>query len=358
MSSRKLLALIIIIVILAAIAATFEWFGGFAPNPAKSTESRAVTASFNDNDFSGALSHIDSQLLQNPNDADLLIQKASTLAQEGSLTFKEQEYGQQAIQLAQQALAINPQSDEAWRIIGYANEIMQNYPAAHEAYQKSLAINPNNAATISQEAHAYDLQGDLQKADAGYRKALSIDPGLDQASMGLARIDVSEKDYAGALALYEQTAQATQNHRLKAEALYSAGVILGAQGDHAQAEQLMQTAITIDPAYPLGFVGLGTEQFALAIASSSQLSAQDRSYLVAASFDSLRQAIALNPDQASASLQLGLELAAVGQKDTALKAFEAAKSAAVNDITLNAIDKERLQAQADAAIKTAASSNK
>jgi cytochrome c-type biogenesis protein CcmH/NrfG len=110
----------------------------------------AVTA-FNQNDFATAIADSDTLLASDHNNIDALLAKAITLAQKGSIEFKEAEYGTQAIVVAQQALAIDPKNSEAWRIIGYANEIQQKYDEAHTAYAKSIALNPKNVAAISDD---------------------------------------------------------------------------------------------------------------------------------------------------------------------------------------------------------------
>ena len=305
---------------------------------------------FDNNDLDGAIAVTNNILSINPNDIQALLAKASALAQKGSLEFKEQEYGLQAIAVARQVLALDPKNSEAWRIIGYANEIIQNYPAAHDAYAQSLAINPKNALTISQEAHAYDLQGELAKAETGYRAALAIDPALDQAQMGLARVLLAQQNTDAALSIFRQVFSETSNVRLKAEAAYSAGNILGASNDKASALQFMEQATTIDPSYPLGWLGLGTQLFAEISDTSSGLTPNQRNDLWTKSLDALEKAINLDPNQALASYQLGVELAAAGQKGDALKIFAAAKQAVPRDITLTASEKQQVLSMTSSAI--------
>ena len=88
-------------------------------------------------------------------------------------------------------------------LIGYSNEIMQNYPAAHDAYAKT-DDGPLDALTIGQQAHAYDLQDEIAKAEAGYRAALAIDPALDQAQVGLARVLLTQGKTDEALTLFKK----------------------------------------------------------------------------------------------------------------------------------------------------------
>ncbi len=353
MSSSSLITLggaLAVIIILGALAWVSVLLKGVAPlSPAPSASIAASSQqylqdahqAYERNDFSTAISDADAALAQNPTDVSALVAKATYLAQKGSLTFNEKEYGAQAITVAQQALAIDPQSAEAWRVIGYADEIMQNYAAAEAAYEKSLALDPQNALTLSQQAHAFDLQGNTAKAEAGYRAALTIDPTLDQAKMGLAGILVQNGDLTDALPLYAATSHDSPNTRVRAEAAYSAGMIDNALKQLAEAEHLMQSATFIDPAYPLGWVGLGVVLFNEAIATSSDLSATSRQSLVSASLQSLEKAIGLNQYQSAAYYQMGVELAALGQP-TAAKFLDEAATIVPTDITLSVPEKQAL----------------
>jgi|GEM_PF-7107008 tetratricopeptide (TPR) repeat protein len=313
-------------------------------------------AAFNSNDFASAINDANTVLAKDPNNVQALIAKASALAQEGSLTFQEQTYGAQAIAVAEQALTIDPQNPDAWRIIGYANEIMQNYPAAQLAYQQSLAIDPQNAQTLSQQAHAYDLQGNIAQAEAGYKAALAIDPTLDQAQMGLGRTLMDQNDLTDALAAFEAAGNSTQNVRVRAEAAYSIGVIESMRGDLSGAAASMGLATTSDPTYPLAWTGLGSIEFAQAIATSSALTLEERNTLITSSFEDLQHALQINPNQSEALFLLGSELAGVGQNASAVQVLQQAEKAAPNDITLNASDKTSMLTRIKAVLATISSS--
>jgi tetratricopeptide (TPR) repeat protein len=342
-----LLAILIVIALVAYGVARFVVPS--LPNSAVTKDLQAAQSAYNSNDFSAAIDNADAVLAIDPNNVQALIAKATALAQEGSVTFQEQMYGTEAIAVAQQALAIDPQNADAWRIIGYANEIMQNYTAAEAAYEKSLAIDPNDALTLSQQAHSYDLQGDVTKAEAGYKAALLIDPTLDQAEMGMARIYSDTHDFALALPLFESVASSTQNARTRAEALYSAGAINSSQGNDAAAMTLFTKSATADATYPLPLVGIAAEQFGEAIGASSTLTDADRANLLQISMSTLQNALKTDPDLTTAAYQAGVELAAMGQQAQALQLFDEAQRIAPLDITLSAAEKQAVLAQITAA---------
>ena len=70
------------------------------------------------------------------------------------------------------------------------------------------------------------------------------------------------------------------------------------------------------------------------------------------SLSALEKAISLNPNQSLASYQLGIELAASGQKDSALKILAEAKDAAPRDITLTASEKQQVLSAISRVIST------
>ena len=309
---------------------------------------QAVQGAYNQNDFQAAIAAADAVLASDPQNVDALLAKALSLAQEGSLQFRENELAPQAIALAQQALAVQPDNADAWRIIGYSYEIMQQYDQAHAAYAKSLAIDPRSAITLSQEAHAYALQGELDKARAEYQQALAIDPSLEQARLGIAKL-ASSQDAASSIALLESIASTTPNVRLQAESLYSAGVLQLGLGQLQAAQQSMEGAIAADASYPLAYVGRATVSYDLAIATSSARTATQRAALLAQSFQDLETALGLNQNQTIALYQYGMELGSIGQKDTALKFLSEALLALPKDITLASNEKADMQQQISAA---------
>lgn len=329
--------LLIGVVVLLALAIVI--YSLYRP-PQKSIQPIAdYTEAFNGGDIAAAIDSIDRQIPQDPQNPVLYVAKAGALAQEGNLASQQTTYGPRAILEAQKALALDPKNDEAWRMIGYAYESMQNYPAAHAAYEKAIALNPKNAAAISADAHAYDLEGDLVKAERGYRKALSISPSFAHAHMGLGRILVRKGNVDDALQQFQIVFRMSANARLKAEAAYSSGVVESGKGNRAAAENSMSAAIGADASYAPGWTGLGAVLFSRVMATSSPMTLDQRNTMMTASIDHLKKAISLDPNQSDALIQLGIELATVGQTKSALQILAEAKRAVPEDISLAADDK-------------------
>lgn len=304
---------------------------------------------FDTNNFVSGLAHYEHALASEPTNITLLLGKAALIAQQGSLNFDEERAARETIDIAQQVLALDPKNSDAWRLIGYAHEITQDYSAAHGAYAKSLELNPDNALTISQQAHAYDLEGRVAKADAGYRAALALAPDLDQALALRARSLVRSGRVTEALTTFERIAQHAKNVRIRAEALYSMGALLSAEGNHADAEQRFNSAIAADATFPLAYVGLASQEFLRA--NSQAITKTERAALVRSSFTHLQRALQLNPLQSVAAYQLGFQSMLLGNRDAARHIFKSARIAAKRDVTLSAPEKTTVLKEIDSALE-------
>lgn len=340
-------ALVIVVVVLVAMFAKGAFRNSvFNATPAATLED--VTRAFNDNDFDGALVNIDSVLTESSADVAALLTKAAILAQRGSLTFTERAGADQALALTTRVLALDPKNQDAWRITGYAYEIMQNYDLAHIAYRKAIALAPGDAAAISQQAHAWDLEGKTEFARSGYTQALSINPALVQARVGLARIAVLDHRLDDALGHLTQAASSSVNARDAAEAYYSMGEIHYALGRLPAALDNMTSAVAADSSYPLALVGFAKMQFRAASDPASTQTDKQRTMLARNSFTLLKRALAINPKQSLAFLEIAEELLAIQQPGQARALLTQALAVIPDDITLSATDKARITAKVEA----------
>lgn len=332
-----------------AYSITHEYFKHWAQNKM----ARALVA-FDANELDSALALADEVLAKDPDNVKALLFKATVLAQKGSLEFKEAEYGTQALALAEKALTIEANNPEAWRLIGYSHEIMQQYEEAHAAYARAIEIDPDNPLVIAQDAHAYMLQGNSDKAEAGYRRALALDPTLEAAGIGLARSLAGYEEIDDSIAQYESIVQTSRNVRLQAEAAYSAAMLYRVKDDIENAEKYMSLATTLDSSYALGWMGLGGVKFTQSLnLSPDQKNYEEKKRLVTESFGYLQKAITLNPNQAAAHFQLGIQLIAIGNFDQGIEILEKTKTVVPNDITLPASEKTSMLQRIDSAIESA-----
>ena len=340
-----IIATAVAVLVIAAIL--IGWFA-YPSSSAQTTQALDnATNAFNQNNFQAALKVTNGLLAKDPHNVQALITKATILAQEGSLQFKEQQYGTQAQQLAQQAIALAPKSSEAYRILGYSYEIRQMYPQAHQAYETAIKLDPKNALAIFDEAHAYDLQGSTTEAAAGYQDALTIYPNLAAAHRGLGRILVGEGDLPGALQQFKNAYAETVNLHSKSAAAYSIASIELALGDIKAASDFASESTKLDPTYPLAWTGLGMVRFHQALASTTASSS--RQTLIQQSLSDLNKAITLNPDQSLAHLQFAIELASLGETANAINILKKDAAIVPNDITLSSLQKKNMLLRIEAA---------
>ncbi len=157
---------------------------------ADSTEKQNILYDFNQ--FDDLLAYYEDLYEGKKQDVQFLNSYALTLVQKGSLEMQEKVYGQKALALADEVLAMESKNAEALYIRGYANEIQENYAEALSAYDQALEINSENALVISQKGHAYRLMGEYEKAKEYFQQALAIDPDLPHALLNLGNVFLSE----------------------------------------------------------------------------------------------------------------------------------------------------------------------
>lgn len=343
----SLVAVIVVVIGLAVLLSFAKTRMGDAPGigRARAGALEQSYAAFDAGNPDGALAAAENALAAYPANIAALLAKAAALSEKGSLTYQEEAYGVQAIAVAQEVLRLDPASAEAWRQIGYANEIMQRYDEAHDAYAKALELAPNNALAAAGDAHAWDLQGDMQKAEAGYRQALAMNPNLVLARIGLARALLYGNKPEEALQLYGAVAGSEgATVRQRAEAAYSAGAIQEGRGQYEDAEAAFRYAAGTDPTYPLGWVGLSQVAFRKGVDKNAPLSKDERIAYMQEALGSAQQAISLNPNQSAAHYQLGLELAVLGQRDDAKMVLRQTIEGIIpRDISLSAAGKEAMK---------------
>lgn len=333
----------VVIVVAVIILGTFYYVyykqsGGpalFGDGVAKSIDD------FNKNDLEGAIKNADNVLAKDPNNINALLLKSASLAQQGSLRFQEEEFGTQAIAVADQALSVDSENAEAWRIKGYAYESMQEYDQAFAAYNKAISLDPQNALAYASRGHAYYLIGNYVRAKADQQKALSIDPDLTLALSNLGRIFITEGDYAGATSNLNKALSLETNVRFKAEIEGLLGSIDIIQGNFASAKTHYQNSLNYDQTLAASWVGLANAKFLTLpkVVPKDQASIDAFSASVASIFSDLEKATKINPNQTSAYVITGRLLGALGENEAALGVLRHALEVVDNDITLGTIEK-------------------
>jgi len=338
---KKLEIIIVIAVILLGAAYYFYYKQTGLSGPFSKGGITQSIDNFNKNNLDAAIKSADGVLANNPNNIEALLAKSASLAQKGSLSFREEEFGTQAIAVTEQVLAVDSTNAEAWRIKGYAYESMEQYDQAFAAYNKAILLDPQNALAYSTRGHAYYLTGESAKAKADYQKALSLDPNLTHALINIGRVFITEGNYTGAIANLNKAVPLESNLRFKAEAEQLLGTAYNAQGEFATARAHFQNALDYDATLATAWVGLANATF-LSLPTNmpdNQAARDDFNQKVGSIFAALEKATQINPNQTSAYIITGRLLGTLGSTDAALDVLKHALTIVDTDITLGAVEK-------------------
>jgi tetratricopeptide (TPR) repeat protein len=193
----------------------------------------------------------------NPEDIDSLLLLAATYAQKGSAEFKEEEYGQKAIETTNEVLRIDPKNSEAYRIQGYAYEIQNMWARATTAYEKAIQLDPKNASAYANRGHMYDLLGNFESAREDYAKAIELDPNESHALFNLARLEARAENYDMAKELLTRTLEVTTSNGRKAEIYQVLANISLSSKNYGEALAYVNEAISLNPNLPVAYVTRG-----------------------------------------------------------------------------------------------------
>lgn len=350
-SNKKTLVFASIGIIL--VAAFVGWYL-VTSHPIDNTTYNTIIATseeaFNAGNVDTSITELETLLNQKINDtykAGVMVALASAYAQKGSLEFNEQEYGQKALQMIEQALQLQPDNSDAYRVQAYAYEIMEQYAQAIDSYQTAIKINPYNAMAYSGLGHAHDLMGNIAQAKLALEEAIRLDPALDHALYNLARVYFAERNAAMAQQYAEQAIAASQNTRFKSEATSLIGVLSMNKFEYKKAIEIFEQAIELDATLAANYVFLadakmqdfGQNIFSMDI---SNLSTQENILLNEVS-SLLQKALNQNPDLASVYLVQARMFLLRDDMNAVKKALEVGLSKVATDITLSKPAKEKMK---------------
>ena len=272
---------------------------------------------------------------------------ASSYVQKGSVQFAEKDNANKALEIVNSIIAKDPNNVEAYRIKGYAYEIMQDYPDAFTAYEKALSIDPKNAAVLSSRGHAYSLLGQNDNAEKDYKAALAINPNLDDALLNLGRLYVTENKIADGEIYLSKVASTTSNLRLSASAFQILGVAEISLGNFMQAKEYLDDAINADPTLATAYVERGRAVYFLLPSTSSQ---EDFTMGVNYILDNIQKATSIDPNLTSAYTLSGSVFEMLGNNKQALVFYNQALSVVGNDISLSSTQKTSTKADINSKI--------
>lgn len=340
-----------VIIVLLAVAGIYVYYTSSYVSTERVTDSLIeVESSFNVGSIDQSIETLEEMLrgsLSNENRARVLLALATLYTQQGSLSLDEHQAAQKAISLVQESLSLNGASAEAYRILGYAYEITEQYNLAEQYYMKSLEVDSRYAIAHSNLGHMYDLKGDWEKAQQYYASALTLEPELDHALLNSARLAIRLGDVSGASILAAKVTETSRNNRFMSEAYNILGIIALQQGAYSSAISSLEKGIAADASLAQNYVALAQahldslQSIGDAVDFDQLLSARDS--VVAKSTPLLTKALEINPQLASAYLLQARVLSMAGDMTSAQATLNQGLSVIDADITLGAKEKEAMR---------------
>lgn len=164
------------------------------------------------------------------------------------------EDGTEAKRLAESAIAIKPESADAYQALGLANRLSFDLDAAAAAFAKGAEINPGSDAIKRNLAEMYRALGKPAEAEAIYRELLSVSPGDLAAKTGaiLALFDRGER--AAAEIELSEALEANPNNVIL---LAGAALWYAANDDPEKAASYAEKAASLEPRYVWSHIALG-----------------------------------------------------------------------------------------------------
>ena len=343
----------IIVSIVSIILVLFVLVGGFYIYNQRNqsilqTEKNQAISAFNNNNLDDSITKAQELSKNNKTKVDGLLLLATSYVQKGSLEFKEKQYGDLAIQTANQVISIDPNNAEAYRLIGYANEIEQNYPEALKNYDKSISLNSSNAVALASRGHAYYLMGDNDKATNDFNAALKIDSHMDSAWLNLARISYENGADDKASEFLSKISIQNLPVVLQADYYTISALIKQSAFDVDGASSDFSKALGLNPNSPFVITNNALIKLVILVRDNKVINTNDVKKLIS----DVEKSITIDPNLTISYITLGKMNTIIGDIKDAKIQFQKAKEVLPNDITLSATQKTYTLSDIDGLLDT------
>lgn len=192
----------------------------------------------------------------------------SSMLNEGTYFYKEEKKAKQAIEYIDTVILKDPDFVDPFYsnyYLGYAQEIVKNYPSALEYYNKALGFAGNveknkklKWVILNQIGHVHDLNWDLEQAYKFYQESYTVFNQNPENILNLWRYFVRKNDLKNAKIYFEKALTFTQAKLLKSEIHYNlSSMYLYDNGNEKKLDISLsnaQKAIEFNPKSPLGYL--------------------------------------------------------------------------------------------------------
>ena len=165
-----------------------------------------------------------------------------------ALQLKAEGRFEEAILELQPALEAEPQSVPLLTVMGFCLLELDRRQEAAQIFQLAITLDPNSAEASYGYAWSAERLGALEAAESGYRRAVALNPNHADALAGLAGTAVRRRDWASAQ-IYAEKAAAQDP--LQSDAVTNLARIEIGQGKFDAAERRLQAIIALPHLKPL-----------------------------------------------------------------------------------------------------------
>jgi len=214
----------------------------------------------------------------------------------------------EAANVYDRAIAIEPNSINAWIAKGQALGLANRYDESFQALDHALTIDPTCVEAMCRKGHVLSEMGRGEEAIQIHDRALAIDPGYANASLWKGLVYQGLKRYPEALLAYDDALRIDPTFDLAYLTLYMKGSVLRELGRPQDAMASFDQALSLNPIFgPL----LGTKGVML-----------NEGKRYAESLVLLDQLLSIDPYNPDAWNTMGVSLAHLGRSEEAIHAYD------------------------------------
>jgi tetratricopeptide (TPR) repeat protein len=151
-----------------------------------------------------------------------------------------EEQPQQAISFVQQGLAIDPEADDLYNVLGICFLALRRYDEAIAAHERYVQLSPADPNAHDSLGMSYQQSGRYTDASNEYRSALSLNPSFEPSIIHLGDVYAQQGRYRDAIREYRHYIQVTRSDTARAVAYGSIAQVCRSKRDFRCAQDAAQ----------------------------------------------------------------------------------------------------------------------